>query len=261
MARSALLNVMVDAVRKAGRGLTRDYGEVENLQVSMKGPGEFVTSADRRAEKVLFEELQRARPGYGFLLEERGDVPGTDTSHRWIIDAVDGTVNLVHALPFFCISVALERNGVIVAGVMYNPVLDELYVSERGAGAFVNDRRMRVANRSKLHDCVVGTFVPHIGHDDHMAAVTRQKVLMNEVAGVRAFGSTGISLAYVAAGRLDAYVETAVAPWHSAAGLLMVREAGGFVSDLKGKDKIFETRTIVAGNEDVHRRLLAVLAA
>lgn len=260
MARSALLNVMVDAVRKAGRGLTRDYGEVENLQVSMKGPGEFVTSADKRAEKVLFEELQRARPGYGFLMEDRGVVEGTDTSHRWIIDAVDGTVNLVHAIPLFVISVALERNGVVVAGVMYNPILDELYVSERGAGAFVNDRRMRVAGRAKLHDCVVGTFVPHIGHDDHLAAMTRQKALMNEVAGVRAFGSTGISLAYVAAGRLDAHIETAVQPWHSAAGLLMVREAGGFVSDLTGKDKVFSSHSIIAGNEEVHRRLVKLLA-
>ncbi|MBL8573784.1 MAG: inositol monophosphatase [Hyphomicrobiaceae bacterium] len=259
MARSALLNVMVDAARKAGRTLTRDYGEVENLQVSVKGPGNFVTAADRRVEQILFEELSKARPGYGFLMEERGEVEGSDGTHRWIIDPLDGTTNFMHSIPIFAISIALERQGTIVAGVIYNPIMDELYVAERGGGAFVNDRRMRVAARSRLVDTVIATDIPHLGRGDHAAYTNELRMVMNEVAGLRSTGSTALDLAWVASGRLDGAIHHGFSPWDIAAGILMVREAGGFISDHDGKDLMFTRQASVAGNEDVHRRLLMVL--
>ena len=167
MARSALLNVMVQAAMKAGRSLSRDFGEVQNLQVSLKGPGDFVSQADRKAEDILFAELSKARPGYAFLMEERGAVEGDDDQHRWIVDPLDGTTNFLHGIPLFAISIALERQGQIVAGVIYNPAMDELYTAERGGGAFLNDRRLRVAGRTKLSDAVIGTGVPHLGRGHH----------------------------------------------------------------------------------------------
>ncbi|MEJ1158120.1 inositol monophosphatase family protein [Prosthecomicrobium sp. N25] len=259
MARSALLNVMVEAVRKAGRSLARDFGEVENLQVSIKGPGDFVSAADRKSEEILQQELARARPGFGFLMEEGGTIEGTDGQHRWLIDPLDGTTNFLHGIPVFAISVALERQGTIVAGVVYNPVMDELYVAERGGGAFVNDRRLRVSRRANLHDCVIGTGVPTLGRPNHPAYLKELEAVMAETAGVRRVGAAAIDLCWVAAGRFDGFFEHDLNPWDVAAGMLIIREAGGFVSDFDGRDKIFETGGIVAGNEDVHRRLLAIL--
>ena len=260
MARSALLNVMVAAVMKAGRTLARDFGEVENLQVSMKGPGDFVSAADKKAEKTLIEELSRARPGYGFLTEESAPIEGTDRSHRWIIDPLDGTTNFLHGIPIFAISVALERDGQIVAGVIFNPVMNELYVAERGGGAFMNDRRLRVASRSALPDCVIATGIPFLGRPGHAEYLKTLSNVMLEVAGVRRNGAAALDLAWVASGRFDGYWESGLHPWDIAAGLLLVREAGGFVSDLAGSDRILETGGVCAGNEAVHRRLLAVLA-
>jgi len=260
MARSALLNVMVDAVRKAARSLVRDFGEVENLQVSMKGPGDFVSAADRRAEDVLRQELQRVRPGYGFLMEESGTIVGTDDQHRWIVDPLDGTTNFLHGIPIFSISVALERQGQLVAGVIYNPVTDELYVAERGGGAFLNDRRLRVANRREMHECVIGTGIPFVGRGDHRAYLLQQQAVMNETAGIRRCGSAAIDLAWVAAGRFDGFWEQGLHPWDMAAGIVLIREAGGYVSDLEGSDKMFETQGISAGNETVHKKLLGILA-
>lgn len=260
MARSALLNVMVDAVRKAARSLVRDFGEVENLQVSHKGPADFVSAADRKAEQILRDELARVRPGYGFLLEESGSIEGTDPAHRWIVDPLDGTTNFLHGIPQFAISVALERNDQIVAGVIYNPILDELYVAERGAGAFLNDRRLRVATRHALHDCVVGTGIPFLGHGDHGRFLREAEVVMREVAGIRRFGAASLDLAWVASGRLDGFWERSLKPWDMAAGILLVREAGGFVSDMDGRDRMLETGTVLAGNENVHKRLGALLA-
>lgn len=259
MARSAVLNVMVEAVRKAARSLARDFGEVENLQVSMKGPADFVSAADRRSEEILHAELSKARPGYGFLMEEQGHIEGTDGQHRWIVDPLDGTTNFLHGLPIFAISVALERQGQIVAGVVYNPIMDELYVAERGGGAFVNDRRLRVARRASLVDCVIGTGVPHLGRGDHASYLRELKIVMNETAGIRRLGAAALDLCYVAAGRLDGFWEYGLSPWDVAAGMLIIREAGGFVSDADGRDKVFESRSVVAGNEDVHRRLLGLL--
>jgi myo-inositol-1(or 4)-monophosphatase len=259
MARSALLNVMVQAVRKAGRGLARDFGEVENLQVSMKGPGDFVSAADRRAEQTLFEELSRVRPGYGFLMEERGAVAGDDEAHRWLVDPLDGTTNFLHGIPLFAISVALEKNGQVVAGVIFNPVTDELYTAERGAGTFLNDRRLRVAARRDIADAVIGTGVPHLGMAGHQDFLAELRQVMAHCAGLRRIGSAALDLAYVAAGRFDGFWETGLDPWDVAAGSLMIREAGGFVTDGEGKDRVLDGHSIVAGNEHIHRQLLATL--
>jgi len=260
MARSALLNVMVDAARKAGRSLTRDFGEVENLQVSHKGPADFVSAADRKAEKILREELLKARPTWSFLGEEGGATEGSDAEHRWIVDPLDGTTNFLHGIPIFAVSIALERRGQLVAGVVYNPIMDELYVAERGGGAFVNDRRLRVAARHDLKECVIGTGIPFLGHGDHPLFQRQIATVMGEVAGIRRCGAASIDLAWVASGRLDGFWERPLHPWDMAAGIVLIREAGGFVSDLDGRDRIFETGGIIAGNEAVHRRLLALLA-
>ncbi|HMQ58061.1 MAG TPA: inositol monophosphatase family protein [Rhizobiaceae bacterium] len=259
MARSALLNVMVTAVLKAGKGLARDFGEVQNLQVSLKGPGDFVSQADMRAEKTLHAELARARPGYGFLMEEGGAIAGEDEQHRWLIDPLDGTTNFLHGIPQFCISVALERQGQLMAAVVYNPANDELYTAERGGGAFLNDRRLRVAGRKRLSDCIVGCGIPHLGRPGHGKFLMELRHVMNETVGVRRLGSVALDLAYVAAGRLDGFWEDGMSPWDMAAGALLIREAGGFVTDRKGGDDMFGRKEIVAGNEDIHRALLAQL--
>lgn len=259
MARSALMNVMVQAVMKAGRGLARDFGEVQNLQVSVKGPGDFVSQADLKAEKVLRAELERARPSFGFLMEESGSVEGTDPQHRWIIDPLDGTTNFLHGIPHFAISVALETQGRIVAGVIYNPATDELYTAERGNGAFLNDRRLRVSGRRELSDCVVATGVPHLGRGDHGQFLIELRHVMGEVIGVRRAGAASLDLAYVAAGRYDIYWEDRLSPWDMAAGIVLVREAGGFCTDKDGGDRIFDTGSVVAGNEKLNRQLRDVL--
>ena len=259
MARSALLNVMVQAALKAGRSLSRDFGEVQNLQVSLKGPSDYVSQADRKAEEIILGELLRARPTYGVLAEESGEKKGTDGQHRWIVDPLDGTTNFLHGIPLFAVSIALERAGEIVAGVVYNPAMDELYTAERGGGAFLNDRRMRVAGRRQLADCVVGTGVPHLGRGQHGQYLIELSHMMGEVAGIRRLGSAALDLAYVAAGRMDGYWEDGLSPWDLAAGIVLVREAGGFVSDRDGGGKIFEKKNIVAGNERVQKELLPIL--
>ena len=260
MARSALLNVMVQAAMKAGRNLARDFGEVQNLQVSLKGPGDYVSQADRKAEQIIYTELSRARPDFGFLMEESGEVEAKDGQHRWLIDPLDGTTNFLHGIPVFAVSIALERQGQIVAGVIYNPAMDELYTAERGGGAFLNDRRLRVAARTKLVDTVIGTGIPHLGRGNHGRALIDLRHVMGEVSGIRRMGSAALDLAYVAAGRLDGFWEDALHPWDMAAGILLVREAGGFVSDRQGGQDMLETGGIVAGNEPIHRALLKALA-
>ncbi|UCI27220.1 inositol monophosphatase family protein [Mesorhizobium sp. B2-8-5] len=256
MARSALLNVMVQAAMKAGRSLSRDFGEVQNLQVSMKGPGDYVSQADRKAEEIVFAELSKARPGYAFLMEERGAVEGEDAQHRWIVDPLDGTTNFLHGIPVFSVSIALERQGQIVAGVVYNPAMDELYTAERGGGAFMNDRRLRVAGRSKLTDAVIGCGVPHLGRGQHGNFLIELRNVMAEVSGVRRLGSAALDLAYVAAGRMDGFWETGLSSWDIAAGILLVREAGGFVSDMDGGQDMLDNGEVVAGNELIQRALL-----
>ncbi|MCF6108797.1 inositol monophosphatase family protein [Mesorhizobium muleiense] len=256
MARSAILNVMVQAAMKAGRSLSRDFGEVQNLQVSMKGPGDYVSQADRKAEEILFTELSKARPGYAFLMEERGLIEGDDSQHRWIVDPLDGTTNFLHGIPLFAISIALERQGQIVAGVVYNPAMDELYTAERGGGAFMNDRRLRVAGRTKLIDTVIGCGVPHLGRGQHGNFLIELRNVMAEVSGVRRLGSASLDLAYVAAGRMDGFWETGLSAWDVAAGILLIREAGGFISDFAGGQNMLDGGSIVAGNETIQRALL-----
>jgi myo-inositol-1(or 4)-monophosphatase len=259
MLRSALLNVMVQAARKAARGLKRDFGEIERLQVSLKGPGNFVTAADNRAEETLRAELKKARPGYGFVGEEGGREEGPDKTHTWLVDPLDGTTNFLHGIPQFAISIALEREGTIVAGVIYNPATDELFTAERGKGAFLNDERLRVAARHRLSDAVVACGLPHRGRGD-LALFRREfAAVQSEVAGLRRFGAAALDLAWVAAGRFDGYWERDLSSWDMAAGVLMVREAGGFVTDLDGGDDMFRKGHIAAGNEAVHRALLRLL--
>lgn len=259
MPASALMNVMVGAARKAGRSLARDFGEVENLQVSLKGPANFVSAADTRAEEILFTELSRVRPGYSFLFEERGIVEGTDNTHRWIIDPLDGTTNFLHSIPLFAISIALERNGELIAGLVYNPVTNETYTAEKGKGAYLNDKRMRVAARSELAASVIGTGIPHSGRAGHEAFLDEVRAVMAASAGVRRTGSAAIDLAWTAAGRFDGFWESGLHPWDIAAGIVLLREAGAYVSDTAGKDKMLENGNIVAGNEAIHAVLLKLL--
>ncbi len=260
MARSAILNVMVSAAMKAGRSLARDFGEVENLQVSVKGPGDFVSQADRKAEHLLRTELHKARPGYSFLGEETGLTEGDDPQHRWIVDPLDGTTNFLHGIPLFAVSIGLERQGQLVAGVIYNPAMDELYTAERGGGAYFNDRRMRVAARRNINDAVIVTGVPHLGRGNHPRSLRELQAVMAECAGIRRSGSAALDLAWVASGRYDGYWESSLSAWDIAAGVLMVREAGGFVSDTDGRPDVLEAPTIVAGNEAVHAALLKLLS-
>ncbi|WP_027841006.1 inositol monophosphatase family protein [Pyruvatibacter mobilis] len=256
---SPVINVMVTAARKAARKLARDFGEVENLQVSRKGPGDFVSAADLRAEKIIFEELSKARPGYGFLMEESGAVEGPDKTHRWIIDPLDGTTNFLHGIPHFAISIALERDGQLVNGVIYNPVTDDLFVTEKGNGAYLNDRRLRVAARTRLDEAVFATGIPFKGLDWHAKFTREIDHIMPQVAGIRRFGAASLDLAWVAAGRFDGYWEHGLQPWDIAAGVLMVKEAGGFVSDINGADKKMDTNGIIAANADLLPHLQAMI--
>src|SRR5690606_6057944 len=262
MARSALLHIMVQAAFKAGRSLTRDFGEVENLQVSRKGPADFVSNADRRAEQIVFDELRKARPTYAFLMEERGEVAGSDGQHRWIVDPLDGTTNFLHGIPVFAVAIALERNGEIVAAVVLNPALDELYTAEKGGGAWLNDRkRLRVAGRRHLADCVISTGINSRGSAGDVRQLRQLAQIAPATAGIRRTGSAAIDLAWVAAGRFDAFWEDQLQPWDIAPGWLLLREAGGTMSDFAGKPGSIWNGQVVAGNEDVHGRLLKVIKA
>jgi myo-inositol-1(or 4)-monophosphatase len=247
---------MVQAALKAGKSLSRDFGEVQNLQVSLKGPGDYVSQADRKSEKIVKDELLKARPTYGFLGEESEEIKGTDGAHRWIVDPLDGTTNFLHGIPMFATSIGLERSGEMVAGVIYNPATDELFTAEKGGGAFVNDRRLRVSARKNLSDSVVGCGIPHLGQTMHGRFLVQLRHVMGEVAGIRRFGAGSLDLAYVAAGRLDGFWEEGQKPWDMAAGIIMIREAGGFTSDLSGGADMFGSGTIVAGNEHIHKALL-----
>lgn len=255
MARSALMNVMTQAAMKAGRSLARDFGEVQNLQVSLKGPGDYVTQADKKSEDILFHELEKARPTYGFLMEEAGEVKGDDPQHRWIIDPLDGTTNFLHGLPQFCISIALERQGQLVAGLIFNPVLDMLYTAEKGGGAFLNDRRIRVAARKKMSDGMFATGIPNLGREGHGHYLVELRNVMQEAAAVRSRGAAALDLADVAAGHMDGYWETGLKPWDVAAGIVLIREAGGFVTDRDNGPNAIDAGTIVCGNEEMHAAL------
>jgi myo-inositol-1(or 4)-monophosphatase len=257
--RSPILNVMGNAALKAARGLVRDFGEVEQLQVSIKGPGEFVSTADLRAERIIKAELRKARPGYGMLFEESGAQPGSDPQHRWIVDPLDGTTNFLHGIPHFAISIALERDGEIVAGVVYEPVRDEMYWAEKGIGAYVNDRRIRVSARRRLADSVIGTGTPFGARIERSPYVATLTAVMGATAGIRRLGSAALDLAYVAAGRFDGFWEFGLQPWDLAAGILLVREAGGYVSDLAGGRDMLASGDVLAANDHLHVRLAALI--
>ena len=257
--RSPVLNVMANAALKAARGLLRDFGEVEQLQVSVKGPGEFVSTADLKAERTLKAELTRVRPGYGLLLEESGAVAGSDPRHRWIVDPLDGTTNFLHGIPHFAISIALERDGEIVAGLVYDPVRDEMYSAEKGLGAYVNDRRLRVSGRRQLAEAVIGTGMPFGARGDRPTYFATLAAVMAATSGIRRIGAAALDLAYVAAGRFDGFWEFGLSPWDIAAGLLLVREAGGYVSDLSGGQSMMTSGDVLVANDHLHLPLAALL--
>jgi len=250
--RTPLINVMVNAANKAGRGLRRAFGEIEKLQVSKKGPADYVSEADHRAEKTIFEELQHARPKFGFLMEESGVVEGSDNSNRWIIDPLDGTLNFLHGLPHFSISIALERDREIFAGVIYDPISDQLFWAEKGKGAFLNDKRLRVSSRRQLDESLFATGIPFAGREGHKPFLAQLENVMAVSAGVRRYGSAALDLAYVATGRYEGFWEQGLNAWDIAAGIIIVREAGGYVSDFEGKDSMLSSGSIIASNDVLH---------
>jgi myo-inositol-1(or 4)-monophosphatase len=258
--RSANVTVMVQAAQKAARHLVRDFGEVENLQVSLKGPGDFVSAADRRAEQILRQELSKARPGFGMLLEESGAVAGREEGYRWIVDPLDGTTNFLHGLPHFAISIALERHGELVAGVIYDPIKDEMFAAEKGAGAYLNHRRLRVSKRADLANCLIGTGIPVLDWPGRGKGFALQlERVSDHVAGIRRLGTASLDLAYIAAGRLDGFWEHDLKPWDFAAGIVLIREAGGLVSRLEGDDDLLAPGTLVASNAAVHAKLVELV--
>jgi myo-inositol-1(or 4)-monophosphatase len=257
--RSPVLNVMGNAALKAARGLIRDFGEVEQLQVSIKGAGDFVSTADLKAERTLKGELRRARPGYALLFEESGAEPGADPRHRWIVDPLDGTTNFLHGIPHFSISIALERDGEIVAGLIYEPIRDEMYWAEKGLGAYVNDRRLRVSARRHLADAVIGTGIPVGERADGPAYLDTLAAVVRATSGVRRMGSAALDLAYVAAGRYDGFWQFGLSPWDIAAGMLLVREAGGYISDLAGGHDMMASGDVLAANDHLHLPLAALI--
>jgi myo-inositol-1(or 4)-monophosphatase len=259
MQHSALINVMVKAARRAGRSLKRDLGEVENLQVSLKGPANFVTMADRRAEEMLHDDLTKARPGYGFIGEEGGIREGADKSHTWFVDPLDGTTNFLHGIPQFAVSIGLQREGTMIAGLIYNPANDDLYIAERGKGAFLNDQRLRVAGRRNLGECVIACGLPHMGRGDLELSRAEMTAIQAKVAGLRRFGAAALDMAFVAAGRFDGFWERNLQPWDMAAGQIIVREAGGIVSGIEGDDDPLKSGHLICGNEFVHAELVKIL--
>ena len=258
---SPVVQVMMDAVRKAARPMARDFGEVQALQVSRKGPGDFVSAADLRAEQALFEALMKARPGYGFLGEERGMVEGTDKSHTFIVDPIDGTTNFIHAMPHFAITVALEREGEIQAGVTFNPITNELFWAEKGKGAYLNDTRLRVSGRRELADCLIGTGLPFIGRPGHGQTIKEVHAIGQRVAGIRRLGSAALDLAWTAAGRYDAFWERNLQPWDVATGLLLITEAGGVVSGIDEDHDPRAGKSVCVGAPEIQPQLRKHLQA
>jgi len=265
VAHSGLITVMQRAAHKAAPRLRRDFGEVEHLQVSRKGPADFVSMADKRAEQTIVEELRNARPDWGMLLEEGGEVEGNPAKPRWLVDPLDGTTNFLHGIPHFSISIAVEEKRPdgrpeITHGLVYQPLTDESFWAEKGRGAWLQDRRLRASSRRDLADCVIGTGIPHCGRGVPVEWSKIYGAVAPHVSGVRRFGSAALDLAWVAAGRMDGFWEDELDPWDSAAGVLLVREAGGFVSDYRGSDRIFERREYIAASGAIHSRLQKLIA-
>ena len=258
--RSAILNVMIRAADKAARKLRRDFGEIENLQVSRKGPADFVSAADLAAEHIIREELEKSRPGYGLLMEESGHRQGAEgTEHRWIVDPLDGTSNYLHGLPHWAVSIALEERGDLVAGVVFDPIKNDLFYAEKGKGAFLNDRRIRASGRRRPEDFLVATGTPFHGHGDRGTFLVEADAVMAATAGIRRWGVASLDLAYVAAGRYDGFWEWGLAPWDVAAGIVLLREGGGLVTEISGKTIKLDSPNILAGNENSHFALMKLL--
>jgi len=253
------INVMVKACRKAAKILIRDYGEIENLQVSLKGPGDYVTASDKKVEKILIEELQKARPDYSILSEEIGEI-NNDESFRWIIDPIDGTSNFLHGIPHFAISVGLEHNKEIICGIVYDPIKDEMFIAEKGNGAYMNNQRMRVSSRSKLKDCIIFSGGPRYGSENKELVFKEYKKFSSKVnIAIRKFGSASLDMAYVAAGRSDGFWQRDLNYWDIAAGIILVKESGGFVTDFDGEDGYLQSKTILVTNSKINNEMIEVL--
>ena len=258
---SANMNVMIKAARKAGRGLVKDFREVENLQVSVKGAGDFVTRADREAERTIKEELRGARPTYGWVGEETGTEAGEDPTRRWIVDPLDGTTNFLHGLPHWAISIALEHKGEVIAGVVFDAAKDEMFHAEKGGGAWMNDKRLRVSGRRQMIESIFATGVPFGGRSTLPATLKDLAALMPVCAGVRRFGAASLDLAYVAAGRYEGYWERGIKSWDVAAGVILVREAGGFVEPIRGEGPLVDAGNIVSANTVLFDEFAAIVRA
>ncbi len=257
---SPIMTIMINAALKAGKALKRDFGEVEHLQVSKKGPSDFVTASDKKCEQTLYEELSKSRPGYGFLGEENGFIEGTDKTHRFIIDPIDGTSNFIHAIPHFAISIALEREGALVAGVVYNPITDDVFWAETGKGAWRGEYRLKIAGRKTLGDSLLATGVPWRGVPGHGQFFKELHAFTQKVAGIRRFGSAALDLAWVAAGRYDGFWERNLKIWDLAAGVVLVREAGGQCIDIDGND-FTQTGNLIAANPTILKLMSEQLSA
>lgn len=259
--RPALINVMAKACEKAGKSLSRDFGEIEQLQISRKGPADFVSTADLKAQKILRAELSRARPKFGFLTEEEdGQDDKSDANERWIIDPLDGTTNFLHGVPHFAISVAVERNGEIISGMIYNPVTNEMFWAEKNAGAFCTDTRIRASTRKNLSECLVATGLPWKGSDKNEKQVMKEvSTILPKTAGIRRAGAASLDLAYVASGRLDAYWESGLGVWDVAAGYIIAKEAGAFIAPLKIGQHPVNNAALIATNPEIHNEVVKII--
>ena len=256
---SANLNIMEKACKKASKLLIRDFGEVEKLQVSKKGPGDFVTNSDKRTEKIIINELALARPDYSFLAEESG-LSGKSTEFRWIIDPIDGTTNFLHGVPYFAISIGLEKNKEIICGMIFNPITNEMFYAEKGKGAYLNNSRIRVSSRKNIDECVLLAGGPILSYKNKEIFFKEYESVSRKVAATRKFGSSALDLAYLASGRCDGVWERNLNYWDIAAGIIIVKEAGGTVTDFKGGDKYIEDRNLLATNSKIDKDLIALLA-
>ena len=256
---SANINVMVKACRKAAKTLIRDFGEIENLQVSIKGPGDFVTVSDKKVEKILIDELQKARPNYSILSEEIGKI-NNDESFKWIIDPIDGTANFLHGIPHFAISIGLEHDGEIICGIIYDPIKDEMFVAEKGNGSYLNNQRIRVSSRSKLENCMIFTGGPKIGVKNRELFLKEYNNVSSKVpTTIRKLGSASLDMAYVAAGRCDGFWQRDLKYWDIAAGIILVKESGGFVTDFNGEKGYIQNKTILVTNSQINNEMIEIL--